>query len=90
MMVCDPEARSSTRVDQHVSRRIRGKRRALALTEDDLAKALGVERSMIEAYERAGARVPLEHLTRLSELLGVPVSYFLPAALFPAAPAANP
>ena len=32
-----------TPVDRHVGRRIRGKRRALGLTEDDLAKALGVD-----------------------------------------------
>ena len=57
-----------TPVDQHVGRRIRGKRRALGLTEDDLAKALGVERGRIEAYERGPARVPSEHLIRLSEI----------------------
>ena len=32
-----------TPIDQHVGRRIRGKRRALGLTEDDVAQALGVE-----------------------------------------------
>ena len=68
-----------TPVDQHVGRRIRGKRRALALTEDDLAKALGVDRSVIEAYERATMIVPSDHLTRLSQLLNVPISYFFPA-----------
>jgi transcriptional regulator with XRE-family HTH domain len=68
-----------TPVDQHVGRRIRGKRRALALTEDDLAKALGVDPGRIEAYERGTMRVPPEHVTRLSEFLGVPVSYFFPA-----------
>jgi len=68
-----------TPVDQHVGRRIRGKRRALALTEDDLAKALGVDRSVIEAYERASMTVPSDHLTRLGQLLNVPISYFFPA-----------
>ena len=42
-----------TPADQHVGRRIRGKRRALALTEGDLAKALGVDQSVIDAYEHA-------------------------------------
>ena len=72
-----------TRVDQHVGRRIRGKRRALDLSEKILADALGVGPEVLEAYERATTRVPAEHLIRLSELLGVPVSYFFPATPCP-------
>ena len=72
-----------TPIDQHVGRRIRGKRRALGLTEDDLAKAVGVGRDTIEAYERAGSRVPSEHLIKLAELLGVSVSYFFPTTPCP-------
>ena len=68
-----------TPVDRHVGRRIRGKRRALALTEDDLAKALGVDRSVIDAYEQATVSVPPDHLNRLSQILNVPISYFFPA-----------
>ena len=67
-----------TPVDRHVGRRIRGKRRALALSEDDLAKALGVDRSVIDAYEQATVSVPQDHLNRLSQILNVPVSYFFP------------
>jgi len=69
-----------TPVDQHVARRIRGKRRALGLSEAELAKALGIDLVQLDAYEHATARVPSEHLIRLSEILGVPVSYFFPAA----------
>ena len=72
-----------TPIDQHVGRRIRGKRRALGLTEYDLGKALGVGRDTIEAYERAGTRVATEHLIKLAELLGVSVSYFFPATPCP-------
>ena len=70
---------SMTTVDQHIGRRIRGKRRALGLTEDDLAKALGVGRETIEAYERASVRAPSEHVIRLADILGVSVSYLFPA-----------
>lgn len=69
-----------TRVDQHVGRRIRGKRRALGLSEAALAKAVGIEPEQIEAYERAVERVPTEHLVRLGEVMDVPLSYFLPAS----------
>jgi transcriptional regulator with XRE-family HTH domain len=68
-----------TSIDQHVGRRIRGKRRALALTQEDLAKALGVDGHRIEAYERGTEPVPQEHLIRLSGVLGVSVDYFYPA-----------
>ena len=75
-------ANMATPVDQHVGRRIRGKRRALGLSEENLATALGVETDRIAAYERALARVPSDHLIRLSEVLGVPLSYFFPARPF--------
>jgi transcriptional regulator with XRE-family HTH domain len=72
-----------TPVDRHVARRIRGKRRALGLTEDDLVKALGVDVARIRAYERGIERVPSEHMVRLSELMEVPLSYFFPTTPCP-------
>lgn len=72
-----------TPVDRHVGRRIRGKRRALGLSEDDLAKALGVDVSRIRAYERGIERVPSEHLVRLAEIMEVPMSYFFPTTPCP-------
>jgi transcriptional regulator with XRE-family HTH domain len=70
---------SMTPLDQHVGRRIRGKRRALGLAQDDLAAELGVGRDTVEAYERGTARVPPDHLLRLATFLGVSVAYFFPA-----------
>jgi transcriptional regulator with XRE-family HTH domain len=70
-------------VDQHVARRIKGKRLALGLSEDDLANAIGVERGQVVQYERARASVPADQLLRLSEFLGVPISYFFPSAPSP-------
>ena len=67
-----------TPVDRHVGRRIRGKRRALGLSEDHLAAALGVDADAIRAYERAAERVPPEHLVRLGEFMDVALSYFFP------------
>jgi transcriptional regulator with XRE-family HTH domain len=72
-----------TPIDQHVGRRIRGKRRALGLTEADVARALGVGSDRIEAYERASLRVPAEHLIKLAEFLGFAVSYFFPTTPCP-------
>lgn len=65
---------------------MRGKRRALGLTEDQLATALGVTRREIEDYERGLQRVPPDHLIRLSQLFGVPMAYFFPATPCPDSP----
>lgn len=67
-----------TPVDWHVACRLRGKRRALALSRDAVASALGVGCDQVEAYETGAASVPPEHLQLLSHYLDVPVSYFLP------------
>jgi transcriptional regulator with XRE-family HTH domain len=56
---------------------------ALGLSEDDIAKAIGVERGQVMEYERATARIPADHLLRLSQFMDVPISYFFPSAPFP-------
>jgi transcriptional regulator with XRE-family HTH domain len=38
---------------------------------------------VLEAYEQGRVRVPPEHLIRLSDIFGVPVSYFFPATPCP-------
>jgi transcriptional regulator with XRE-family HTH domain len=53
---------------------------ALGLSEEEVATALGIDRDRLEEYERARERVPAEQLLRLSEFLGVPISYFFPSA----------
>jgi transcriptional regulator with XRE-family HTH domain len=75
----------ATPIDLHIARRIRGKRRALGLSEENLAAALGVEAGRIADYERANERVSSDHLVRLSEILGVPLSYFFPTTPCPSA-----
>jgi transcriptional regulator with XRE-family HTH domain len=72
-----------TPIDRHVGRRLRGKRRALGLSEDDLARVLGVGRDVIEGYERATMRIPGEHLLKLANFLGVAISYFFPTTPCP-------
>ena len=67
-------------VDRHVGRRIRGKRRAMGLSEGDLAKAIGIDREqVIVAYETGAVDVPADHLVKLCEYFEVSISYFFPA-----------
>jgi transcriptional regulator with XRE-family HTH domain len=77
------DAPVTTPVDRHVGRRLRGKRRALGLAEQDLASVLGVDIGTIRAYEHATARVPAEHLVRLGEFMDVALNYFFPATPCP-------
>jgi len=64
-------------IDQRIGVRIRGKRLALGLSEDDVATAIGESTKTIAAYERGGVRVPPDHLTRLAEFMGVTFGYFM-------------
>jgi len=64
--------------NRRVACRLRGKRRALALSRDDIAGAIGVGCDLVTAYETGAVSVPPEHLQLLSYYLDVPVSYFLP------------
>jgi transcriptional regulator with XRE-family HTH domain len=66
-----------TSIDRHIGRRTLGKRRALNLTQDDLAKKLVVSGDTIEAYERGTVRVPAEHLLKLSKFLGISFPWVL-------------
>jgi transcriptional regulator with XRE-family HTH domain len=83
MEITSQQTRAATPVDQHIGRRLRGKRRALGLSEARIGASLGVEAGRIWDYEHATERVPSDHLVRLSEILDVPISYFFPVAPCP-------
>jgi transcriptional regulator with XRE-family HTH domain len=65
-------------IDQHVARRIKGKRMALGLSEDDLAKAIGVERG-VRARRNTGASGSIAEAKRVH---GRPYQLFLPERSF--------
>ena len=52
--------------DRHIAKRIRRKWRALGLSQEALATALGVDPGLLDAYERARLVVPPAHLIRLA------------------------
>jgi len=58
-------------------RRLRAARQERLLTQAELAKMIGCERSLISLYETGRVRaVPLDTLERLASVLGKPISYF--------------
>ena len=63
-------------VDQHVAARIRVRRNLLGLSQDELAKRLGVTAQQTQKYEAGETRVSASRLYAIAQHLGVPVSWF--------------
>jgi transcriptional regulator with XRE-family HTH domain len=72
--------RSPDPVDQHVGGRIRARRLALALTQAQLAAALGVSEQQMRRLERGSSKVSPRHLLCLARRLRVGPGYLLEGA----------
>ena len=62
--------------DACVGARIRMRRKALGLSQQELGKAIGASLGQTLKYERGAARVGAHRLVELSRVLDVPVSFF--------------
>lgn len=63
-------------VDVHVGKRIRHRRWLVAITQQQLAEAVGIKFQQIQKYETGMNRVSASRLWDIAEALGVPVSFF--------------
>jgi transcriptional regulator with XRE-family HTH domain len=63
-------------VDRHVGLRIRMRRKALAMSQERLAEAVGLTFQQIQKYERAANRVSASKLWEIARALHAPVSHF--------------
>lgn len=63
-------------VDEFVGKRLRARRKFLGLTQDAVAKHLGVTFQQVQKYELGRNRVTSSVLYELSVILKVPVDYF--------------
>jgi transcriptional regulator with XRE-family HTH domain len=63
-------------VDKHVGSRVRMRRKMLAMTQDKLAKALGLTFQQIQKYEKGMNRIGGSRLQQMSQVLQVPVAFF--------------
>jgi transcriptional regulator with XRE-family HTH domain len=68
--------RGCNTVDAHIGARIRSRRRALDLTQDDLAGCIGVTAQQIHKYESGVNRVAASKLFEIATALTMPVSAF--------------
>ena len=76
-------ARETTFVDQHVGRMLKLFRRSRAMTQSDLAGALGITFQQIQKYERGTNRVGASRLWALCRVLDVaPGDFFAGLEVF--------
>ncbi len=63
-------------VDHHVGARIRERRTTLGLSQQQLARMIGVTYQQAHKYERGLNRISAGRLFEIAQVLDVPVSYF--------------
>ena len=62
--------------DRHVGARIRERRIMMGLSQQQLARMIGVTYQQAHKYERGLNRISAGRLFEIAQVLGVPVSYF--------------
>lgn len=68
--------RSALRIDEHVGERIRQRRTAVGLTQEQLAMALNISYQQLQKYETAANRVSAGRLFEIANKLEVEIGYF--------------
>lgn len=66
-----------TAYDRDVGARIRVRRKALGITQVDIAKAIGVTFQQVQKYEQGTNRVAASSLVKIAKRLDCPVTYLL-------------
>jgi len=78
--------------DEHVGARVRMRRKMLAMSQTQLADALGITYQQVQKNERGINRIGASRLRQISDILRVPVAFFFegaPNASVPHAALAN-
>jgi transcriptional regulator with XRE-family HTH domain len=70
------KAKAHSPIDVEVGARIRTQRRVLGMSQSTLAEAMGVTFQQVQKYEKGTNRVGASRLLSVTNVLGVPVSYF--------------
>ena len=68
--------RTPNAIDMHVGMRVRLRRRALGLSQDRLAKSLGLTFQQVQKYERGANRVSASKLYEIARTLQVHITFF--------------
>jgi transcriptional regulator with XRE-family HTH domain len=67
-------------IDEHVGRRVRMRRRMLAMSQGKLADGLGLTFQQVQKYEKGANRIGASRLQQISHILQVPVAFFFEGA----------
>ena len=68
--------KASTPVDIHIGQRLRMRRKAVGLSQEQLAARVGVTFQQLQKYEKGTNRISASRLLGLARELSVPVSHF--------------
>ncbi len=69
-------AKRSRKVDGHVGRRVRERRREIGISQEKLADAIGIAFQQVQKYEIGINRVAASRLWDIARILEVDVAYF--------------
>ena len=64
-------------VDTHVGGKVKIRRIMLGLSQEDLAKSIGLTFQQVQKYERGANRISVSRLVEISKALRAPIDYFL-------------
>ena len=74
--VTDPRAQRAHHIDIHVGTRVRVRRKALKISQQELAGHLSLTFQQVQKYERGSNRISASKLFEIAQVLQVPVAYF--------------
>lgn len=77
-------------IDIHVGQRLRLRRTLLGLSQETLGEAVGITFQQLQKYERGANRISASRLFNLSQVLGVPVTFFFEDLPAPGVESAEP
>jgi transcriptional regulator with XRE-family HTH domain len=72
--------------DKHVGARVRMRRKMLAMSQEQLADALGITYQQVQKNEKGANRIGASRLQQISHILRVPVAFFFEGAPNASAP----
>src|SRR5262245_9867124 len=75
-----PRKKAPSPTDQHVGARVRMRRQELAMSQEQLAEALGITYQQVQKCERGANRIGASRLQQMSHILQVPVEFFFEGA----------
>jgi transcriptional regulator with XRE-family HTH domain len=74
-----PEKSAISKVYRLLGELVRSRREALQITQEDLARRVGIARTSVSNIEKGRQRIPVHVLFALSDALGVEMANLLPS-----------